>query len=85
VKAVAWRAQRQPARRRGTASARAVRRDLDRLLAELGAKRVFLAEGGSCLIGPSDERWDVVQLVRYPSIQAFMSLSSSDEVSERNR
>ncbi len=39
---------------------------MDRLLAELGAKRVFLAEGGSPFIGPSAERWDVVQLVWYP-------------------
>jgi hypothetical protein len=47
---------------------------MDRHLAEVGAKRVFLADGGSCLIGPSGERWDVVQLVRYPSLQAFMAL-----------
>jgi hypothetical protein len=53
---------------------------MDRLLAELGAKRVFLAEGGSPFIGPSAERWDVVQLVWYPSPQAFMALASNDEV-----
>lgn len=53
---------------------------MDRLLAELGAKRVFLAEGASPFIGPSAERWDVVQLVWYPSPQAFMALASNDEV-----
>jgi hypothetical protein len=53
---------------------------MDRHLADVGAKRVFLADGGPCLIGPSAERWDVVQLVRYPSLDAFMALSSKSEI-----
>lgn len=53
---------------------------MERLLAEVGAKRVFLADGGSCLIGPSGERWDVVQVVHYPSPQAFLALSSNQEM-----
>jgi hypothetical protein len=53
---------------------------MERHLAEVGAKRVFLAHGGSCLIGPSEERWDVVQFVRYPSVQAFMALISNEEI-----
>ena len=53
---------------------------MERHLAEVGAKRVFLADGGSCLIGPSGERWDVVQMVRYPSLQAFMALMSKEEI-----
>jgi len=53
---------------------------MDRLLAEVGAKRVFLAQGGSPFIGPAAERWDMVQLVWYPSPQAFMALASNDEV-----
>ena len=53
---------------------------MDRLLAVLGAKRVFLAEGGSPFIGPSAERWNVVETVWYPSVQAFLALGSSDEV-----
>lgn len=53
---------------------------MDRHLAAVGAKRVFLADAGSCLIGPSDERWDVVQMVHYPSLQAFMDLMSKEEV-----
>ena len=51
---------------------------MDRALAEVGAERVFLADGGSCLVGPTEERWDVVQLVRFPSIQAFMALAVHD-------
>ena len=53
--------------------------DMDVHLAEVGAERVFLADGGSCLIGPPEERWDVVQVVRFPSLQAFMALASNDK------
>jgi len=53
---------------------------MDRHLAAVGAARVFLADGGSCFIGPSSERWDVVQLVRYPSLQAFIALMSNAEM-----
>jgi hypothetical protein len=53
---------------------------MDRHLAEVGVKRVFLADAGSCLIGPSGERWDVVQMVRCPSLQAFMALLSKEEI-----
>lgn len=53
---------------------------MERHLAEIGAKRVFLADGASCLIGPSAERWDVVQLVHYPSLQAFMALLSNEAI-----
>ena len=53
---------------------------MERHLATVGAKRVFLADAGSCLIGPASERWDVVQMVRYPSLQAFMALMSTAEI-----
>ena len=53
---------------------------MDCHLATVGAKRVFLADAGSCLIGPSGERWDVVQIVRYPSLQAFMAFMSKPEI-----
>ncbi len=47
--------------------------DMERHMAAIGAERVFLANGGSCLIGPPAERWDVVQLVRFPPPQAFLA------------
>jgi hypothetical protein len=52
---------------------------MEPLLARVGAKRVYLADAGSCLIGPPDERWDIVQMARYPSLDAFFALGSSDE------
>lgn len=53
---------------------------MERHLAAVGAKRVFLADAGSCLIGPSGERWDVMQMVRYPSPRAFLALMSKEEI-----
>jgi len=47
---------------------------MDQYLARVGAKRVFLADGGPCLVGPPGERWDVVQMVEYPSGQALFEL-----------
>jgi hypothetical protein len=37
-----------------------------------------MGEGGSFLIGPSIERWDLVLLVRHRSVQTFMSFASNE-------
>jgi hypothetical protein len=39
----------------------------------------LMAEGGHPLIGPTDERWDLVLLVRYPNIEAFLGMASNQE------
>ena len=49
---------------------------MDSLLDKVGAKRIFLADGGPLLIGPSGEHWDVVQMVWYPSKQSFSDLAT---------
>ncbi len=46
------------------------------LLAEVGGEVVFLGEGGPWLIGPADERWDLVMIVRYPDVDAFVAMTS---------
>ena len=46
------------------------------LLQAAGGEVVYHAEGGGALIGPADERWDLVLLVRYPSRDAFLSMTS---------
>ena len=46
-------------------------------LAAAGGEVQFLGEGGSYLIGPEDERWDVVMLVRHASVQAFMGMAEN--------
>jgi hypothetical protein len=45
-------------------------------LRESGGDLVFLGQGGPFLIGPPDERWDLVMLVRQQSVGAFMSFAS---------
>ena len=53
---------------------------MDKLLVRFGIERIFLADGGPCLVGPPDERWDVVQMVRYPSRQTFIDFSSDPDL-----
>lgn len=47
-------------------------------LTESGGELVFLGKGGPYLIGPSDEQWDLVMLVRQNSLQDFMAFSSNE-------
>jgi hypothetical protein len=46
-------------------------------LKESGGELLFLGEGGGFLIGPSEERWDRVLLVRQSSVQSFMAFASN--------
>ena len=40
---------------------------------------LFLGAGGEYLIGPSDDRWDLVMLVRQRSVEDFLSFASNEE------
>ena len=44
-----------------------------------GGKLILLAEGGEYFIGPSDERWDLVMLVKQSSVQDFFSFATDPE------
>lgn len=44
-------------------------------LREAGGRLDLVAEGGPFLIGPADERWDLVLLVRHRSVEAFMAFA----------
>ncbi len=46
-------------------------------LKESGGRLVFLGEGGRYLIGPGEERWDLVMLVRQKSLSDFMAFASN--------
>ncbi len=48
-------------------------------LEETGGELIFLGKGGSFLIGPQDEKWDLVMLVRQNSLADFMAFSSHKE------
>jgi len=44
-------------------------------LAKSGGELLFLADGGPFLIGPPEERWDRVMLVRQSSVEGFMAFA----------
>jgi hypothetical protein len=46
-------------------------------LTQSGGALVFLGDGGHFLIGPPDERWDLVMLVRQRSADAFAAFASN--------
>jgi len=46
-------------------------------LEESGGDLVFLGKGDNFLIGPQEERWDLVMLVRQKSLSDFMAFSSN--------
>ncbi len=47
-------------------------------LKESGGELIFLGKGGNYLIGPQDEPWDLVMLVRQNSVSDFMAFSSNE-------
>lgn len=47
-------------------------------LARSGGALTFLGAGGPLLIGPADERWDRVMLVRQSSVQAFLAFAQDE-------
>src|SRR5947209_16571017 len=44
-----------------------------------GGELLLVCEGGPFLIGPDDERWDMMMLVRQRSVDAFIALSTNAE------
>ena len=46
-------------------------------LKQSGGELMFLGAGGTYLIGPSEERWDLVMLVRQNSLTGFMAFASN--------
>ncbi|WP_020618966.1 hypothetical protein [Paenibacillus daejeonensis] len=48
-------------------------------LRESGGDMMFLGTGGAFLIGPEDERWDFVMLIRQSNVQSFLAFSSHQE------
>ena len=48
-------------------------------LRQSGGDLVFLGTGGPFLIGPEDEKWDLVMLVRQTSVQAFLAFAGNEE------
>ncbi len=47
-------------------------------LEEAGGELMFVGQGADYLIGPPDERWDLVVLVRHRSAASFLSFASNE-------
>ncbi|RAN41995.1 DUF1330 domain-containing protein [Hyphomonas sp. GM-8P] len=51
-------------------------------LQKSGGRLDFLAEGGSWLIGPEDERWDLALLVRQKDMETFFGFEQDPDYME---
>ena len=49
------------------------------IITAAGSELIFMGKGGAALIGPTDERWDRVLLVRHPSRDAFRAFSEQPD------
>ena len=49
------------------------------MLRESGGEILFLGEGGKYFIGPQEEQWDVVMLIRQKSLADFVAFASNEE------
>jgi uncharacterized protein (DUF1330 family) len=45
----------------------------------VGGKPIWMGQGQQTVIGPSDEAWDEVLLVQYPSRRAFLAMTANPE------
>jgi hypothetical protein len=50
------------------------------ILRESGGDLIFLGTGSGFLIGPPDERWDVVMLVRQKDLQTFLTFAANPAI-----
>jgi len=48
-------------------------------LHESGGDIIFLSKGGSYLIGPPDENWNLVMLIQQKSLEEFKAFASNRE------
>jgi uncharacterized protein (DUF1330 family) len=46
-------------------------------LEAVGGSVAFMGNGGALLVGPEEARWDLVLLVQYPDIAAFLSMTQN--------
>ena len=48
------------------------------IFARLGGRQVWVGKPEQTLIGPPDERWDLVFIAEYPSVDAFVAMLRDD-------
>ena len=47
-------------------------------LRDSGGELLFLGDGGSFFIGPSDETWDLAMMVRQQGLQSFLAFATNE-------
>ncbi|MFK7731500.1 MAG: DUF1330 domain-containing protein [Pseudomonadales bacterium] len=52
------------------------------LVTKLGGEFLFFSDTNTLLIGDGDLQWDMVGIVKYPSVAAFIEMTSSSEYQE---
>lgn len=48
------------------------------LLEKSGGEILFMGNGGNFLIGPADEKWDAVLLIRQKSVDSFLAFAQDE-------
>ena len=48
-------------------------------LQKSGGEILFLGDGGDFLIGPANEKWDLVMLIKQSSVNSFLAFESNEE------
>lgn len=48
-------------------------------LTKSGGEILFMGKGGNYLIGPTDEYWDAILLIRQKSVKSFLSFESDQD------
>ena len=48
-------------------------------LEKSGGEIVFMGNGGNFLVGPTNERWDAVLLIRQKNVESFMAFAQDEE------
>lgn len=49
------------------------------LLAKAGSSLIFSGKGGQVVIGPTDEYWDLILLVKHESVAKFMAFANDED------
>lgn len=49
------------------------------IISKTGGEVVFSGQANTLVIGDGELEWDMVSIVEYPSVAAFLSMTSSDE------
>jgi uncharacterized protein (DUF1330 family) len=52
---------------------------VSKMVEKTGGKILWMGRADQTLIGPSDETWDAIALVEYPSRKAFIEMTSTKE------